>query len=78
MIYRADSGCFVIASRDVWLPGCYADERTARYAFRFPNDVLAKLQDEANERNGGTDGVITYGDLQRARALRSAPTPARR
>lgn len=58
---------FCIASRQMWRPGVYDSERTARWAFRFKDEVLSRLQDEANDRNGGTGGVITREDLERAR-----------
>ena len=67
MIYKVEGGC-VISSGGSWLPGCYEDERTARYAFRFKDEVLQRLQDEANTRAGGKGGVITWGDLARARS----------
>lgn len=55
---------FVISSRELWLPGAYESERAARYAFRFPDAVLQKLQDEANKR---LERVITFKDLQKQR-----------
>lgn len=64
--------CYVISSGHVWMPGSYEDERTARYAFRFEDGQLRKLQDEANARAGGYGGVITWGDLARARSQESA------
>lgn len=68
-IHKVAEG-FVISSGGVWLPGCYEDERTAKYAFRFTDDVLQRLQDDANAREGHYKGVITYGDLARAKSLR--------
>ncbi len=68
-IHKVDAG-FVIGSGGLWLPGCYEDERTARFAFRLPNEELARLRDQAKARG---DGVITWGDLAKAsEALRSA------
>jgi len=65
MIYKIDSGTFVISSDGVWLPGVYADETTAREALKLPDDVLQKLQDAANARG---DGTITAADLAGARS----------
>ena len=75
MIHKTGEGRYVISSRGVWMPGCYADEGTARYAFRFPDEALQRLQDDANARAGGTGSVITWGDLAReASNLRAAQT----
>ena len=66
-VRKTEDGSFVISSRGSWLPGAYEDERTARWAFRFHGTVLQRLQEEANARAGGKGGVITYGDLARAK-----------
>lgn len=66
-LHRLNNGIYNISSQEVWLPGRYKDERTARYAFRFSHAELQKRQDAANARAGGTGGVITYADLQAAR-----------
>jgi len=66
MTIKQVDGGFVISSGGTWLPGVYEDERTARYAFRLPAEVLQRLQDEANARAGGNGGVITWGDIARA------------
>lgn len=68
MTHRNDDGTYSISSRQVWLPGVYEDERTAKYAFRFGDEALQRLQDAANKRAGGTGGVITYADLKLALA----------
>ena len=60
---------FVISSHQVWMPGAYDTERTARYAFRFKDRELQQLQDEANKRNGGFDGVITMDDLKKLKKI---------
>lgn len=65
-IHRTSEGQFVAASRGVWIPGVFEDERTARFAFRLPDAVLSRLQGEANIRAGGSGGVLTWGDLARA------------
>lgn len=66
VIVKYDDGTYCISSRRVWLPGSYADERAARYAFRLDNATLDRLQKEANARKGGPGGVITYADLRAA------------
>jgi len=63
-IHRIDADgevSYVISSRSVWLPGVYASERAARYAFRFSNATLQALQDSVNP-----GGVITFEMLQAA------------
>lgn len=46
MIHKLDGQPgYVISSRRCWLPGVYATERAARYAFRFPNALLEALTD---------------------------------
>ena len=57
-IYKTGD-CFVISSRNCWLPGCYEDERTARYAFRFPDKDLQQMQESVNPGN------ITFKMLQK-------------
>ena len=57
------NGKFVALSRGVWIPGVFEDKRTARFAFRLPDEVLTQLQQEANVRAGGRNGVLTWGDL---------------
>lgn len=49
------------------MPGVYENEKCARYAFRFSDSVLRQLMDEANEREGGAGGTITYKDLKLAK-----------
>lgn len=64
MIYQTDNS-FVISSRQVWLPGSYADKRAANYAFRFPDEVLQRLQDEVNAKESDPNRrVITYEILK--------------
>lgn len=63
-IHKVDGG-FVISSGGMWLPGCYEDERTARFAFRCSNKQLVQLRDEAIARG---NGVITWGDIVRLRS----------
>ncbi len=42
MIHKVDGG-YVISSHQVWIPGFYEDERSAKYAFKFKNEDLQKL-----------------------------------
>ena len=65
MLHRNEDGTFCISSHDVWLPGAYADEKTAMAAFKFPDEVLQRLQDAAIERGGNRS--ITAEDLAAAR-----------
>ena len=58
MIYKVKDH-YVISSSHVWMPGAYDSERAAKYAFRFPDKVLRRLQDSVNP-----GGVITYEMLQ--------------
>ncbi len=66
MIHLQPDGTAVISAASTWLPGCYEDARTARYAFRLTDEEKAHLQDIAVAR--GT-GIITWVDiaLQRSR-----------
>ena len=73
-IHKTSDGVFAISSHQVWRPGAYEDERAARFAFRFGDETLQKLQDAANARAGATGGVITWGDLAQASdAARKTP-----
>lgn len=63
-IHRLDDGTCVISASGTWLPGCYEDERTAKFAFRVSDDTKAKLQAQAIARG---DGIITWGDIAKAR-----------
>lgn len=63
MIYKTDDGSSVISSSGTWLAGAYENERTAKYAFRFNDADLHKLQQEKNK----TTKIITFVDLQELR-----------
>lgn len=67
-IHYLDNGTCVIAAGGVWLPGCYEDARTARFAFRVSDKQKAELRDQAVASG---DGVITWGDI--ARITRTRP-----
>lgn len=76
-IHKLEDGTCVIGSGGLWLPGCYEDERAARFAFRLPNEELARLRDQSVARG---DGVITWGDIakaseQRRGTIRTRPHP---
>lgn len=53
---------FSISSRGSWLPGAYATERAANYAFRFPDAQLITLRDRIC--NSGERRPITWEDLK--------------
>lgn len=50
-----------------WLPGAYESREAAELALVHATTdhyrMLPRLQKQANERNGGTGGVITLADL---------------
>ena len=69
-IHKTDYGDYVIASYRVWRPGVYDTERAAKYAFRFSDEVLERLQDEV-----GRENKITFEILQaEARAQKAKLT----
>jgi hypothetical protein len=75
MITKVDAADgYVISSHGMWLPGLYDSERTARYAFRFPDATLQRLQDEINHYQR-QDRSITMADLRAARQSDKSPTP---
>lgn len=56
---------YCISSKEVWLPGVYESKRAARYAFRFPDEELHKLQEGINDREPDIkDRYIKFSDLQ--------------
>lgn len=63
-----DAGTVVISDSGGWVPGIFENEEAADIAHelkRLENwGLLQRLQNEANERNGGTGGVITFADLK--------------
>lgn len=65
--HELDDGLFVISDEGGWLPGVYASAIAADLAQQIKHleewGVLQRLQNEANERNGGFDGTITEFDL---------------
>lgn len=67
MIHVLDDGTHVISSRGMWLPGNYDSDQSARYAFRFRNEVLQELQERICHKDG-ENRAITMDDLRAARA----------
>ena len=65
MIHKVGDN-YVISSHGTWLPGSYADERAAKFAFKFPDEVLLKLQASVNP-----GGVITFEMLKDAKRVSS-------
>jgi hypothetical protein len=61
-VYPVGDGTFTISSHEVWRAGTYESERAARYAFRFSDDTLVKLQHAAGK------SAITLAALQAAAA----------
>ncbi len=62
MIHKVENH-YVISSYHSWKPGVYDSERTARYAFRFPDEHLQKLQESIHP-----NGVITFDMLRDLKA----------
>lgn len=60
MIYKVECG-YVISSGHRWLPGVFEDEKSARYAFQFPDEILKRLQESVNP-----GGIITSAMLKAA------------
>jgi hypothetical protein len=72
-VYELTDGHFMVSANQIWLPGAYADRRTAEAAFEFTAAALAKLQAEKNQENGAAGGIITFADLQRIKAVSIPP-----
>lgn len=69
MIYETEAGGFVISSHQAWMPGVYADRRAANYAFRFLDETLGALMENAIQENR----LITFEDLQDAKRKQQEP-----
>jgi hypothetical protein len=61
-IFKLDDGRCSISWHDCWMPGSYADEQAAEYAFKVDEGHLIRLQ---NEKNDGDGTPITLADLCR-------------
>ena len=66
MIHKLANGNYGASSGRAYIPGSYADERTAKYVLRFRNTELQALQDSVNP----TTGTITFEMLQRLRTAK--------
>ena len=66
----ADGGApsYVIAENQMWLPGSYASEEAARYAFDLPDERLYELQERINNVVHGEGRLIALNDLKAAGA----------
>lgn len=63
-IHKLKDGTCVIGAGGVWLPGCYENERAARFAFRLSDEAKAELRDAAIEAG---NKVITWQDIKNYR-----------
>lgn len=61
MIHKLDDGTCVISACSIWLPGCYENERAAKFAFKVSD------QDKAQLRDSAVDGVITWNQIHEFR-----------
>lgn len=77
MIYKLADGRYVISSHGCWLPGSYADQKAARWAFSFDDKTLLRLTDRICRADKG-GRPITTDDLRAARreALASNVQPS--
>jgi hypothetical protein len=67
-ITNAGTITYSLSASGVWRPGSYATAKAARMAQRLDDVALGRLQGMANERAGGTGGVITEDDLKKGRS----------
>ena len=63
-IHVLDNGTCVIGAGGMWLPGCYENERAARFAFRITDSHKAELRDMSINRG---DKVIKWSDIKEFR-----------
>jgi len=63
-IHKLDDGTCVIGAGGMWLPGCYENERAARFAFRLTDRQKADLRDISIIEN---NGVITWDRIKQFR-----------
>jgi hypothetical protein len=60
MLFHNSDGSIVISSHGCWMPGTYASNAAAQYAFQFDDKVLAALRDRVKR-------PITSADLKQER-----------
>lgn len=63
-LHKLTDGSYAISADGVWMPGAYESAEAAELAFGFPDVILQRLQDAANNRSGGIGGTITLADLR--------------
>lgn len=68
MIYQVGEE-YVISSGGMWLPGNYATEKAANYAFQFSDEELSELQKTINQGQGRS---ITTMDLREVKEGRQS------
>ena len=72
MIYKVKD-VYVISSHEIWLPGRYDTEKTARYAFRFTDEQLQNLQENLNKSQPLEKRIITYEMLKNSKQQKHDP-----
>ena len=60
------SATWSASENSVWLAAVFDSEETAHLAFSLDNATLERLQNAANEANGGFDGVVTSAMIDAA------------
>jgi hypothetical protein len=60
-VHKQEDGPCVISASGIWLPGCYEDERAARFAFRISDEAKQELE-HASYFTGNQ--VITWQDIK--------------
>ena len=63
-VHKQKDGICVISASGTWLPGCYEDEKAAKFAFRISDEAKQGLQDAANLTG---NQVITWQDIKNYR-----------
>lgn len=77
MIRATDRGGFAISAYQVGIPGWYACERAAKYAFRFsPDDIHNMWVEFRNDQGGIAQRPITFEEMQAWRRKKDAPDEA--
>ena len=63
-VHKLDDGTCVIGAGGMWLPGCYENEKAAKFAFKITDEAKAELRDAAIETG---NGVISWQDIKHYR-----------